>query len=234
MDSVSWEMSDLYAQKREIQNSDLPDDEKYEAVREVQEQINELANNALDRYNDVDISGLYAEVGDRRYNMDAESGRWYEIKPTNADGSANYYYQMEQDVTKALGITYEQYWNDREEYNFAYEKPEQYALSQVTGGYDAYRGYISELWEIKADKDEDGKSIAYSRKNKVIEYLNALDADYFTKIILFRNEYNADDTYNYEIIDYLNSREDLSYEEIKTILEYLDFKVDSEGYITWD
>ena len=233
MDSVSWEMSDLYAQKREVQNSDLPDDEKYETVRQLQEQINELAKNAMNVYTNVQIDGLYSEAGDKRYNKDAESGKWYEIRETNSDGSENYYYKKEQEVTKALGITSAEYWNNREEYNYAYDKPEQYALSQAVGGYKSYRSYTKELWDIKADKDENGKSISGSRKEKVIDYLNNLDADYYTKIILFKNEYNADDTYNREIIEYLNGREDISYQQMESILKYLGFEVDSEGNISW-
>lgn len=233
MDSVSWDMSDLYKQKREIQNSDLSDSEKYEQVRAIQEQINELAKNALSNYNDVSVDGLYAEAGDRRYNKDAETGKWYEIHETNADGTANYFYKQEQKVTKALGISYAQYWNNREEYDYAYDKPEQYALSQAVGGYQSFRGYTSDLWDIKADKDENGKSINGSRKEKVIDYLNNLDIDYYHKIILFKNEYNADDTYNYEIIEYLNSREDISYAQMETILKHLGFDVDSNGNISW-
>ena len=233
MDSVSWDMSDLYKQKREIQNSDLSDSEKYEQVREIQEQINELAKSAMGSYNDISVTGLYAEIGDRRYNKDAESGKWYEINAENADGTPNSYYEKEQKVTKALGISPAEYWNNREEYNYAYDKPEQYALSQAVGGYQSYRGYTSELWDIKADKDENGKSISGSRKEKVIDYLNNLDIDYYHKIILFKNEYNADDTYNYEIIDYLNGREDISYTQMETILKYLGFEVDSDGNISW-
>lgn len=233
MDAVGWEMGDLYAQKREIQSGSLPDDRKYEAVRQIQEQINELAKNAVGSYDNVSIDGLYSEVGDKRFNQDVESGKWYEIKPKNSDGSDNWYYQMEQDVTKALGISYGEYWNNREEYNYAYEKPEQYTVAKAVGGYQSYRSYTSDLWDLKADKDKNGKSINGSRKKKVIDYVNNLDADYGTKIIMFKTEYPADDTYNYDIIEYLNGREDISYEEMETILKYLDFKVDSKGNITW-
>jgi hypothetical protein len=234
MDSVSWEMSDLYAQKREIQSSDLPDSEKYEAVRELQEQINEMAKNALNVYNRVSINGLYSEVGDKRYNQDAESGKWYEIREKNSDGSDNYYYQKEQEVTKGLGIAPGEYWNNREEYNYAYDNPEKYTVSKAVGGYKAFRSYTSDLWDIKADKDKNGKSINGSRKEKVIDYLNNLDADYGEKIILFKSEYPADDTYNMDIIDYLNSRDDIDFDETVTILKYLGFEVDSKGNITWD
>lgn len=233
MDSVSWEMSDLYKKKREVQSSDLSDSQKYEQVRELQEQINELAKNALGGYNNVRVNGLYSEVGDKRYNKDAETGNWYEIREKNSDGSDNWYYQMEQKVTKGLGISYGEYWNNREEYNYAYEKPERYTVAKAVGGFDTFKSYTDDLYDIKADKDENGKSISGSRKDKVIDYINNMDADYGTKIILFKSEYNADDTYNEDIIDYLNSRDDISYKEMETILKYLGFEVDSEGRITW-
>jgi hypothetical protein len=94
--------------------------------------------------------------------------------------------------------------------------------------------YSSDLYDIKADKDTKGKSISGSRKKKVIEYINGLDADIGEKMILFKSEYNADDTYNYEIIDYLNNIADISYEDMETILKELGFKVDSKGNVTWD
>ena len=90
------------------------------------------------------------------------------------------------------------------------------------------------MYDIKADKDEYGKSISGSRKEKVIDYINNLDIDYGARLILFKSEYNADDTYNYDIIDYLNSREDISYEEMETILKELGFIVRSDGTILWD
>ena len=54
------------------------------------------------------------------------------------------------------------------------------------------------------------------------------------KIILFKSEYPADDTYNYEIIDYLNSRDDISYSEMETILKELGFTVTADGNVYWD
>ena len=233
MRSVGFETSDLYARKREIQSSDLPDSEKYELVREIQAEINALMEEALGSYNDPHIDGLYAEVGSKRFNYDSESGNWYEIKPTKADGTDNWFYQKEQEVTQALGISYGEYWNNRDEYNFAYDKPGKYAIAQAVGGYDSYQGYSDALYDIHADKDENGKSINGSRKTKVIDYIDGLDCDYGMKLILFKSEYNADDRYNYDIIEYLNEREDISYQEMETILKELGFNVDSNGHVTW-
>lgn len=121
-----------------------------------------------------------------------------------------------------------------EEYELYSTNPGKHAVAKSVGGYKAYNTYSSELYDIKADKDENEKSISGSRKEKVIEYINSLDADYGEKIILFKSEYNADNTYNHEIIDYLNNREDITYEEMEAILKELGFTVDSEGNIYWD
>jgi hypothetical protein len=137
------------------------------------------------------------------------------------------------------GVTYEEYKNGSEEfkeaYSWAFDNPESYAVSKaVAGDVVEYRKYASDLYDIKADKDADGKSITGSRKEKVIDYVNSLDIDYGARLIIFKNEYKADDTYNYNIIEYLNSRNDLSYEDMETILKELGFKVYADGTITWD
>lgn len=242
MDTVGWELSDLYKQKREIQNSDLPDSEKYAQSRALQEQIVERMKQSLNSYDNINASGVYAEIGDKRFNKDPESGKWYEIKPKNADGSDNWYYQKEQEVTKGLGISYEEYWNNREEYNYAYDKPGRYAIAQTVGGYDTYMEYYDALenWQsdsyISADKDSKGNSISGSRKKKVLDYINGLDIDYGERIILYRTVYSSKSDkrkYNQDIIDYLNGRDDISYDEMKSILEELEMEVDSNGNITW-
>lgn len=232
MNSVNSELGELYAQKREIQNSDLSDAEKDKAIREIQEQINSKARESLSSYSNVRIEDGYATVGDLHY-------RWYE---PGEDSTAEAGWQKisddqlekQNEVTKGLGISASEYWGNKEEYDYAYKNPEKYTVAKAVGGYTAYRTYASELYDIHADKDEDGKSISGSRKEKVADYINNLDADYGEKIILFKSEYPADDTYNYEIIDYLNSREDISYQEMATILKELGFTVDSNGNIYWD
>ena len=274
MNSINSELSELYAKKREIQNSDLSDSEKYEQVREIQSQIVDLTRESLNTYDDIDYQsardGEYSNIGDRYFKLDDE-GEWQKLsddqvtkyKVTSAAGDAPYasdgtnhyrWYEPGEDsdaeagwrkitdkqlekqekVTKGLGISAEEYWGNKEEYDYAYENPENYAVAKAVGGYEAYTGYSKELNKIKGvDNDGDGRSDAGTRKEKVAEYINGLDADYYTKIILFKKEYNADDTYNYEIIEYLNGRDDISREEEITILKKLGFDVDSEGNISW-
>ena len=90
--------------------------------------------------------------------------------------------------------------------------------------------------EFRADKDANGKTISGSAKEKKVNYINNLDLDYGQKIILFRMSYSSKkdkEAYNRDILDYLNSRDDLSFDEIRTILEELDFKVYDDGRVEW-
>lgn len=224
INSVKAEMSELYIKKREIQNSDLRDSEKYQQVLEVQRQINELAKEALSGYKNVTVEENYSKVEDREYRIN--NGEWTKLTDKQLE--------KQNEVTKALGITPNEYWSGRkEEYDYAYENPAKYTLATTIADYETYKGYTSDLYDLKADKDEDGKSISGSRKEKVIEYVNNLDIDYGQRLLLFKSEYNADDTYNQDIIDYLNEREDVSYEQMKTILIELGFEVDSQGNVYW-
>ena len=121
-----------------------------------------------------------------------------------------------------------------EEFKFATDHPEEYLIARASGGYTKYEKMKFMLGTIKADKDDYGKSISGSRKEKIINFLNSSSTmDYGEKLILFKKQYPADDTYNYEIIDYLNSRDDINYKEMRTILTELGFMVDLQGNISW-
>ena len=51
-------------------------------------------------------------------------------------------------------------------------------------------------------------------------------------MLLFKSEYPADDSYNMEILEWLDSQ-DIPFDEVKIILEELGFKV-YNGTVTWD
>ena len=153
--------------------------------------------------------------------------------PNLTDEQKNILINGETDRKEPIDLTGYENYSSFEEFEYAKEHPENYAVSKAVGGYDAWRQYSGDLYDIKADKDENGKSISGSRKEKVFDYINGLNADYGEKIILFKSEYPADDTYNYEIIDYLNSRDDISREEMETILKKLGFTVYKDGRVEW-
>jgi hypothetical protein len=120
-----------------------------------------------------------------------------------------------------------------DEFDFATNNPGKYAVSQVVGDYSTYSKYYEDINDLTADKDENGKSITGSRKEKVFDYINSLPLDYGQKCILFKSQYKADDSMNLDIIEYLNSREHIPYEEVVTILTELGFRVEGNN-VYWD
>lgn len=142
------------------------------------------------------------------------------------------------DFLKNLNVSYADYSSfdedTKEAYNWAYNNPEGYAVSKaVTNDIVEYKQYTKALNDLKADKDASGKTISGSRKDKVLEYVGSLDLELGQKLILMKSEYPSDDNWNYEIIDYINSRADLGYEDAVAILKKLGFNVSSNGTITW-
>ena len=261
--SVSSEISDLYKQKREIQNSDLSDKLKFEQVRDIQKQINETAKKALNGYEDVKIDKRYAKAGGIQYRFNDE-GEWQKLTDEQL--------KKQKEVTGILGITPGEYWSNKDVYDMKALKPELYKALQEEGVsvkhykeniekwihlpnddyswaannpdkatfskafYDSvvdYRKMTSELYDIKADKDENGNSISGSAKEKKKAYIWSLDIPEGAKHLLFRSEYNSYDDYNAEIIEYVNGLK-LTTAEKKTVLEKAGFKVEDNGRITWD
>ena len=121
-----------------------------------------------------------------------------------------------------------------EEYEFYSEKPAKHAVAKSVGGYKAYKAYQSALSKITSDKNASGSTVSGSRKKKVIQYINGLDISFGEKLILFKNEYPADNTYNQQIIQYLKDNDDISSAEMKQILVGLGFTVTDNGKIYWD
>jgi len=183
------------------------------------EQKNILINNIVDREEDIDMSD-YDEYGSfGEFDFAVKNPEKYEF-------------------FKANGISYEDYDNADEDgkraYTWAYENPEKYTVAKaISDDFLTYYKYKGELYDIKADKDENGETIRGSAKEKKIDYINNLDLDYGQRIILFKSMYNADDTYNADIVDYLNGREDISYDEMVTILTELGFTVKGDN-VYWD
>lgn len=90
-----------------------------------------------------------------------------------------------------------------------------------------------EAQNFQSDKDNKGKTISGSKKKKVFEYINSTDLDFEKKIILAKMYYSSYNEYNYDIIEYLNNNNSISYEEEEEILKTLGFKVDSNGNVRW-
>lgn len=237
------EISKLMQQQRDIQTSDLPDSEKYKQNRDLKKQINEMQKKALEGLDKSSVNGIYAEVGDKRFNYDSGDERWYEIKPKKSDGDDNWYYQQEQAVTNDLGISHEEYWNNKKMYDDFYfvasgfdkesSTDDMIETARSVFGYKRFADYASVLKTIKADKDKNGESIDGTRFPKVQEYVNSLDIPDIEKKILMKMQYPNYNKHNYEIVKWLDENDDISYTEWIDILGELGYKVDSNNHVTW-
>lgn len=95
-------------------------------------------------------------------------------------------------MTKVLGIKPEMYWNSKAAFS-----------------------------SFKNDKDANGNTIKGSREDKVIDWINSQDMPYEAKIILYKSQYTGDHTYDAEIIEYLQSNPNITYDQMVTILKGL-------------
>lgn len=234
--SESSEISDLWEKRREIQSSDLPDSTKFERMREVKEEINNRMFDALDSYDNVKITGKYATIDGHRFNKD-DSGKWWELKPKKADGTDNGYYKNEQEHLNVLGITPEQYWNNQEyyheQYNMAVYRPGEYALTEVFGGYDDYLRITGDWSDLVTGKNDSGQWNTTVNKKTVGNIIYGLDIPEIEKHILYKSIYNYTDTHNRKILEYLDSRDDINWNEMKKIVIELGFTVDENDNIRW-
>lgn len=181
------------------------------------EQKNIMINNLLNRKEEIDMSEYENYSSYEEFDFATNNPEKYEFFKNNNISYADYSASDE----------------SKDAYNWAYNNPEKYVVSKAVGDVVQYKQYTRELNNILADKDEEGNSISGSRKAKVISYLNNMDIDYGARMILYKSEYPSDDTYNVELIEYLDNRSDISYEEMVTILTELGFVVDENGTVRW-
>ena len=148
-------------------------------------------------------------------------------------------YPEKYEFFKEIGVSVQDYKDADEEtkadYNWAYKYPQYVTLSKaISNDPWEYRGYYKDMTALKADKDANGKSISGSKKAKVIDYINGLSIDYGAKLVLFKSQYEADDTYNKEVFEYIRDKESLTFEDKLSILKTLGYGVSDDGTITWD
>ena len=261
MYSVSSEMSELYQEKREVQNDKtLTKSEKYEKVQEIQKQINSLAEEGLNNYEKINKTSNYAMVGDREFYKNAND-EWKtpyddELDELNSLGmdieeKSNYYdaknsiyeiteeYKGTEDMyaekkAKIIDVVKNSSLTDDQKgylYSKYYSKEKVQIINALDMNFNSFLDYESQ--NFVADKNAKGESINGSKKTKVFNYINSMNGLSFEeKVILAKLEYNTYDEWNYEIINYLNNSS-ITYEEEVYILKKLGFVVDNEGNIYW-
>lgn len=103
LNSISRSMSDLYKEKRQIQMSNISNKEKTKKVREIQEQINKLAEEGLNNYKNTTQGKAYSKVGNEEYYKNS-SGEWTKLseeeKEKMGDISIEIYSDYKQKIYK--------------------------------------------------------------------------------------------------------------------------------------
>ena len=87
MYDATEDLSGLYKQKREIQKSDINDNEKKTKVREIQKQINNIVEEKLNGLNSLSANGTTGKVGDSEYYQ--SEGKWTSLSEKDEEKNAN-------------------------------------------------------------------------------------------------------------------------------------------------
>ena len=258
--NVSKTMSDFYKQKREIQNSSISDKEKNEKVRDVQKQINELAEGTLKgleddikiKGNTADLSGTqyYKQNGTWKMLSDKDNEKTQNINLTAFSDYKNKLYDLSQKkkqdeesikaADKIQILLNSKYSNkDKEELykNYIGTSDKLYDIMKNTGiDIDEYLKYKTQ--EFEANKKDNGttkgKTVSGSRKKKVYNYINNMNITYQQKLVLLGTEYKLSSSKERtDLATYVNDL-DLSKKEKMKIYEKLKgFTVYKNGNIKW-
>ena len=146
--SISSDVSKLYGEIRDVENSDLSNREKKEQVQELQRQINAIQREALatvDQYTEAVESSLFGDD----------------------DDAADFAYRETNREVFGAKSALETYNKD------VYAKAQEAAKNGVS--YEAYYDYYFATKDIEGDKDASGKTIPGSKREKVLAEINAMD-----------------------------------------------------------
>ena len=216
---------------------------------------NILINNIAKREESIDMADYskypnfhefdWAEQNEEKYAFLQDHGMSYaDYEKLDEDSKKAYTWAYNNPekyaFVKEQGLSATEYYSldddTKDAYGWAYNNPEKFTVSKaISNDFLTYYQYKTDLSKLNA-KDENGETVSGLKKERVIDYINNLDIDYGQKIILFRSMYDGkadQEAYNADIVDYLNSRDDISYEEMVAILKELGFTVHSDGTVTW-
>jgi hypothetical protein len=110
LNSIKSKMNLLYKEKREIQSSNLSDSEKYNQVREIQKQINDMAENALENHEDTTVKSNYSKVGDIEFYKNTKN-EWEKLDDEEAEDlkalslnakDKNTYFKTKSEISKIV------------------------------------------------------------------------------------------------------------------------------------
>lgn len=262
--SVTSEMGKLYAERREVQaDKDLSKSEKYKKVQAIQKQINDLAKEGMENYQNISKTDNYAIVGGREFN-----------KYTTDDG------------TERWGSVFEDVLEDLNSLGMDLDEKSEYfkATSTISSVQDSYKGsddFTGKKQEVigvikGTNLTGEQKAYLYDKyygNSDVVEAMVNLNVDIDSFLDYEAQDFTADKYANgktvpnskkRKVFEYINSmpiefeqrlilaklqypsyneynptiieylnNSEMTYEQVETLLTKMDFKVDEYGNIRW-
>lgn len=198
---VRSQTSDLYKQKREIQNSNKSDAEKKKELLEVQKQINKITKDALEGLDKVKVSGNTATVGNQEY---------YKYKDT---------WTKLTDKEKIEGVSlkdYATFRNITEGLTKESEKVQALVKSNISDSNKAkiYKNTIgkddkyfdtAEKAKININNYLNYKANIGTTKASAVEYLDKSNIDYEQKLLLLGTKYALSSQEKSTLAKYINN-----------------------------
>ena len=245
INSINSEISELYKEKREVQNSSMSDDKKMTEIRKIQAQINELAKKGINEYTNVEVLSNYATVSGVEFYLNSEN-KWQKIEQEEqvelqnlsmTDKDKNIYFDVKikansikNDNTKTSTTKKSEISNlilqtdlNDEQLAYLYEKyySSEEALKNVMDAKIPVKDFIRfNSQEFTTDYYSNGTAVPNSRKNKVINYVNSLNLSIPQKAMLIKMEYSSYDRYDNQIINYINNMNYTKFEKASILKQF--------------
>ncbi len=228
----SSEINKLYQEKRVVQSDkSLTNSEKYEQVKKIQRQIDNLAKETLGEYENVIAKENYAKVSDIEYYKNNKN-EWEKIdkkelekinslKMTNSEKNTYFIAKneislikkdesLDSDTIKSkIGniVISSKLSDEKMSYLYSRYYSSEKTLNNILNSEIPMKEFIKfNSQKFEAQYDKNGKEIANSRKNAVIKYVNNLKLSIPQKAILIKMEYGSYNTYDKQVIEYVNSK----------------------------
>lgn len=114
------------------------------------------------------------------------------------------------------GISANTYFANKEEYDYAYQYPDNYSVIKQIAPYSKYTEYKERIADIKDNTTND--------KQETIKYINGLSMSVPQKAMFIKQYYKSFKQYDKEIVNYINSQ-NLTVKEKQQVLKKLGFTI---------
>ena len=235
--SVSSQMSKLYAEKREIQNSNMTDKQKKEQLRVVQNKINNLAREALEGTETTKVSGNTATINDTQYykTTSNDETKWNKItdkeKEKNQDISLKTYADYK---NKVIGKS-----KDSEKIQVlvdsSYSNKEKLALYEnYVNSNDKNISLVKDL-NINTDEYLKYKLNAGTKKAEKVSYMeNTMrNVSYMNKLMLLGTEYALSSNEKNMIYNYVIGLNKTKQQKMELLSRIKGFTVSENGTVRY-